>query len=364
MSQQQVEWTGHRGREGTPGQPSLESSQGKVPVPCVSQGTEAGQGEGAPGRGGNTTPRHPRHRGVGCVTSPAGNGDRGKGTGVRVAGGRTGPLPSPQPARGALGTQLLSGPRLLLSVRHSRDRPATWPSSSPVPVLSRSRPHAKAFCLSAPRRLLAAASDGDDWATRPLAGSCVDASSLLSSGPPRQGACALLPEPPRKPCLPRHLHGPGLSACPQGCRSAFCCVSPARPPARPPSPLGLWLLITSSGSPAMSPLICIGTSLSCACFTNLSSERGLGFPPHFPVCFCPWDFGHVTVPSPQCSDPSQLWSEGKVVAGTHGWGAVRGVGAMGYPEMSERDGPLAPSPGCRTPRSFPAAWMELWADMT
>lgn len=92
---------------GDPGAAILRQLAGESPVSCVSQGAEAGQGEGAPGRGGSTTARHhdTLDTGVsGCVTSPAGNGERGKGTGAGVRAGRMGPLSSPQPAPGALGT--------------------------------------------------------------------------------------------------------------------------------------------------------------------------------------------------------------------------------------------------------------------
>lgn len=150
------------------------------------------------------------------------------------------------------------------------------------------------------------------------------------------------------------------------CLSAFCC-NPPPPPPRVCRPLHLprfclWLLITSAWlSCYLSPSLHPDITLSRAFHKSLSSELGQGISPYFLVCVCPLAFGHVTGPSPQCSDPSQLWSEGTVVAGTHGRGAVREVRAMRYPETSEREEPLAPSPGGRRPPpSHRPGWSCGW----
>lgn len=327
---QQAERTGHGGREATPGRPSLESSQGKVPVPCVSQGPEAGRGREP--LEGVATPHPPGHHDtldVGGFASPAGNGDRGKGAGAGVRAGRTGPLSGPQPglaappnsssASGAAETS--RGPGSFLLPRH--------------PGLSASG-----------RRGLR----GDRLGPAPPCW-LADGSALLSDRPPWRGG---------RP--PQTLRGS------QASRSAFPASgtprpAPAAPHLRPLRPLHLCLRLLSRalGSPALSTHLRPDIALSRAFRKSLSFELGLGISPCFLVCFCPLAFGCVTVPSPQCSAPSQLRSEATVVAGTHGRGAGREVGAMRYPEMSEREGregPLAPSPGCRRPPPPPPGRLD------
>lgn len=337
---QQAERTGHGGREATPGRPSLESSQGKVPVPCVSQGPEAGRGREP--LEGVATPHPPGHHDtldVGGFASPAGNGDRGKGAGAGVRAGRTGPLSGPQPG--------LATPQLLLSIRCSRDQPGTGllpPAAPPRPF-----------------RL---------WPAWPERGPAGPRAPLLARGrfrsAERQAAVAgrqATPDPPWKPGLPLRLPGLGDPA-PRTCRPA-----PAAPPPSPPLP------------PAPQP----SPRLSCSLHASPSRHRSLprvsqisvlrAGPRHlslFPGLFLSLGLWvrHSPKSSVLCPVPAAVRGHG---GGRHPWAGgrqrsrgyeiPRDVRARRARRTAGTEPRLQETPPPPTPR-LPAAWMELCADIT
>lgn len=334
---QQAERTGHGGREATPGRPSLESSQGKVPVPCVSQGPEAGRGREP--LEGVATPHPPGHHDtldVGGFASPAGNGDRGKGAGAGVRAGRTGPLSGPQPglaappnsssASGAAETS--RGPGSFLLLRH--------------PGLSASG-----------RRGLR----GDQLGPAPPCW-LADGSALLSDRPPWRGG---------RP--PQTLRGS------QASRSAFPASgtprpAPAAPHLRPlrPRHLCLRLLSRALGSPALSTHLRPDIALSRAFRKSVlrAGPRHLSLFPGLFLSLGLW-VRHSPKSSVLCPVPAAVRGHG---GGRHPWAGGR-QRSRGYEiprdvraRRARRTAGTEPRLQETPPPRLPAAWMELCTDIT